>query len=140
MPLITRKHGTPQGYIYCKDNNGNPCESCLKSMRDRNRLGKIKTQIKHGTPYGYTRCLKSENGPCQECKDASAEARRVLNVKRQAGDDTRKGRRVRCLETNIIYASARKAARDLDVDYNAVCRNVRGLVYQAGEYHFELVD
>jgi hypothetical protein len=65
---------------------------------------------------------------------------RVLKVK-YLGPKRRTGqKRVRCIETSIIYDSARAAAKAMNISYKTIQANASGIKKSGGGYHWEYVD
>ena len=52
----------------------------------------------------------------------------------------RKSKRVRCVETEIIYPSMKEASRQTGIHNDSISRCCRGVYQKAGGFHWEFVD
>lgn len=50
------------------------------------------------------------------------------------------GKRVRCIETGIVYYSAREAARQLGIDSSTISKVCRGIKRTCGGFHWEYIE
>ena len=54
--------------------------------------------------------------------------------------NTRKARKVRCIETGEVYKSVREAGRAIGADVSLISKVVSGMLQSAKGFHFEAVE
>jgi hypothetical protein len=65
---------------------------------------------------------------------------RVLGIKYQGPKRHTGQKRVKCVETSIVYTSAKEAAEDLGISYKMIQACASGTKRSGGGYHWEYIE
>lgn len=72
----------------------------------------------------------------EEQRQKISESRKGKNV----GSENPNARKVRCIESGVVYATVTDAARENDIDHSGICAACRGRQKTAGGFHWEYVN